>query len=251
MLSLKLINEFISNAKVLAFKTYINNTLLAYLFKFCFITVLLLVKIYDIDYYKDKYIELILGRYGLFKILSSIHYFSDGCLRNELYIAYYYLECLNPCHLAMLLIRQTYLHPDYFHYCYGTILQIFTNSFQKYFINHLSNILLFLLNLLLTNLKVFTNTNYYHIYFRGNCTNLYLCVQFGIMSDVTSYIFKVPLSISYEILAKFKRRNEYDIQYNTRIHYNASPISSFIKALYSKYYFLYKYFLTLYLVKRR
>ena len=28
------------------------------------------------DYYKDKYIELLLGRYGLFKIFSSIHYFS-------------------------------------------------------------------------------------------------------------------------------------------------------------------------------
>ena len=76
MLSLRLISKFISNAKVLTLKTYINNTLLAYLFKFCFITVLLLVKLYDMDYYKDKYIELLLGRYGLFNIFSSIHYFS-------------------------------------------------------------------------------------------------------------------------------------------------------------------------------
>ena len=157
ILSLKLINEFISNAKVLIFETYINKTLLGYLFNIYFITVLLLVEIYDMDYHKDKYIELILSRYGLFNIFSSIHYFSDGYIRNELYIAYYYLKCLNPCHLAMLLIRQTYLHPDY----------------------------------------------------------LYLCVQFGIMSDVTSYISKVPLQTSYEVLAKFKRRNEYDIQYNT------------------------------------
>ena len=157
MLNLGLINEFISIAKVLTFKTYINNALLGYLFNFWSIAVLLLVRLYDMDYYKDKYIELILSRYGLFNIFSSIHYFSDGYIRNELYITYYYSKCLNPCHLAMLLIRQTYLHPDY----------------------------------------------------------LYLCVQFGIMSDVTSYISKVPLQTSYEILAKFKRQNEYDIQYNT------------------------------------
>ena len=151
----------------------------------------------------------------------------------------------------MLLIRQTYLHPDYFHYSYGTILQIFTYSFQKYFINQLSNILLLLLSLLLTNLKVLKNTNYYHIYFRGNCTNLYLCVQFGIISDVTSYISKVPLQTSYEILAEFKRRNEYDIQYNT-IEFTIMhlPYHHLLRHFIQNIIFFINYFLTLYLIKK-
>ena len=251
ILSLKLINEFISNDKVLIFETYINKTLLGYLFNIYFITVLLLVEIYDMDYYKAKFIYLILSRYGLFKIFSSIHYFSGGYLRNELHIAYYYLKCLNPCHLAILMIRQTYLHPDYFNYCHGTILQISTYFFQKYFINQLSNILLFLLSLLLINLKMFKNSNYCHIHFHGNCINLFLYVHFGIMSDVTSYISKVPPPISYEILARFKRQNKYDTQYNT-IEFTTMylPYYHLLRHFIQNIIFFINYFLTLYLVKK-
>ena len=149
------------------------------------------------------------------------------------------------------MIRQTYLHPNCIHYCHGTILQISTYFFQKYFINQLSNILFFLLSLLLTNLKVFENTNYYHIHFRGNCTNLYLCVQFGIMSDVTSYISKVPLQTSYEVLAKFKRRNEYDIQYNT-IEFTTMhlPYHHLLRHFIQNIIFFINIFLILYLVKK-
>ena len=110
---------------------------------------------------------------------------------------------------------------------------------------------MFLLSLLLINLKMFKNSNYCHIHFHGNCINLFLYVHFGIMSDVTSYISKVPPPISYEILARFKRQNKYDTQYNT-IEFTTMylPYHHLLRHFIQNIIFFINYFLTLYLIKK-